>query len=84
MRERLKLLINYFVESDTRFLVYSRAEEEILEQNMRGRLADLEAEHPGLMSSIGVFGLRDYGPPSWLSPLTANPIKLRIKEILGL
>ncbi len=84
LRERLKLLISYFVESDTRFLVYSRAEEEILEQNMRGLLADLEAEHPGLMSRIGVFGLLDYGPPSWLSPLTANPIKIRVKEILGL
>ena len=84
VRERLKLLISYFVESDTRFLVYSRAEEEILEQNMRGLLADLEAEHPSLMSRIGVFGLRDYGPPSWLNPLTANPIKLRVKEILGL
>ena len=84
VRERLKLLISYFVESDTRFLVYSRAEEAILEQNMRGLLADLEAEHPGLMLRIGVFGLRDYGPPSWLSPLTANPIKLRVKEILGL
>ena len=83
-REPLKLLISYFVESDTCFLVYSRADEEILGQNMEGLLADLEVEHPGLMSRIGVFGLNDYGPPTWLSPLTANPLKLRVKEILGL
>ena len=83
-RVRLKLLISYFVESDTRFLVYSRQEEEELEQRMEDLLADLEAEHPGLMSRISVFGLFDYGPSSWLSPLTANPLKLRVKEILGL
>ena len=82
-RERLKLLISYFVESDTRFLVYSRADEDVLEQNMQDLLADLAAEHPGLMSRINVFGLYDYGPPNWLSPLTANPIKLRVKAILG-
>ena len=83
-RARLKLLISYFAESDTRFLVYSRANEEALGQNMRNLLSDLEAEYPGLMSRMGVFGLLDYGPPSWLSPLTANPIKLRVKETLGL
>ena len=83
-RERLKLLISYFVESDTRFLVYSRAYEEDLEQNMENLLADLAVGHPGLMSRIGVFGLNDYGPPSWLNPLTANPLKLRVMEILGL
>ena len=83
-RARLKLLISYFAESDTRFLVYSRANEEALGQNMKDLLSDLEAEYPGLMSRVGVFGLSDYGPSSWLSPLTANPIKLRVKEILGL
>ena len=83
-RTRLKLLISYFADSDTRFLVYSRAREEALGQNMKDLLSDLEAEYPGLMSRMSVFGLSDYGPSSWLSPLTANPIKLRVKEILGL
>ena len=83
-RARLKLLISYFADSDTRFLVYSRAREEVLGQNMMDLLSDLDAEYPGLMSRVGVFGLSDYGPSSWLSPLTANPIKLRVKEILGL
>ncbi len=83
-RARLKLLISYFADSDTRFLVYSRATEEALGQNMKDLLSDLEAEYPGLMSRVGVFGLSDYGPSSWLSPLTANPITLRVKEILGL
>ena len=45
---------------------------------------DLDAEHPGLLERISVFDLDDYGPPSWLSPLTTNPLKLRVKQILDI
>jgi len=45
-------------------------------------LADLEIEHPGLLSRIDVFGLEDYGSYSWLSPITANALKLPVKEML--
>ena len=83
-RERLRLLISFFGESDTRFLIYSRAEEAALRQVTDDLLRDLYAEHPGLLDRIGVFGLNDYGPPSWLSPLTTEPLKLRVKQILGI
>ncbi len=83
-RERLRLFISYFAESDTEFLIYSRQSEEGLRETMDGLLADLDAQHPGLLGRVGVFGLTDYGPPSWRSPLTTNPLKLRVKEILGI
>ena len=83
-RERLRLLISFFGESDTRFLIYSRAADEALRQAMGDLLRDLDAEHPGLLERIGVFGLNDYGPPSWLSPLTTEPLKLRVKQILDI
>lgn len=83
-RERLRLLISFFGESDTRFLVYSRASDEALRQAMGDLLRDLDAEHPGLLERIRVFGLNDFGPPSWLSPLTTEPLKLRVKEILDI
>lgn len=82
-RERLKLLIQFFKDTDTRFLVYSRQPEANLRRSMDALLADLEATSPGLISRIHVFGLTDYGARIWLDPSTANPLKLRIKEILG-
>ena len=83
-RERLKLLISYFEESDTRFLIYSRQEEARLRRSVDELLSDRERDHPGLLARIEVFGLDDYGHRDWRSPLTANPFKLRVKEILGL
>ena len=83
-RERLRLLISFFAESDTRFLIYSRAVEATLRGRVDDLLADLDAEHPGLLERVSVFGLDDYGSRSWLSPLTTNPLKLRVKEILGI
>ena len=81
-RERLKSFISFFLESDTRFLIYSRRSEKLLREQVDSTLADLEIEHPGLLSRIEVFGLEDYGMYSWLSPVTANALKLRVKEIL--
>ena len=83
-RERLRLLISFFGESNTRFLIYSRAVEATLRRAVDGLLADLDAEHPGLLGRVSVFGLSDYGPPSWLSPLTTNPLKLRVKQMLAI
>ena len=81
-RERLRLLISFFGESDTQFLIYSRAVEAELRGRMDDLLADLDAAHPGLLERVSVFGLDDYGSRSWLSPLTTNPLKLRVKQIL--
>ncbi|HBH82637.1 MAG: hypothetical protein A2X03_09985 [Bacteroidetes bacterium GWA2_40_15] len=81
-RVRLKSFINFIAESDTRFLIYSRRKEIILREEVDSLFADLEVVHSGLLSRIDVFGVDDYGPWSWLSPLTANALKLRVKEIL--
>jgi hypothetical protein len=83
-RERLKLFISYFVDTETRFLIYSRAEEDALRGYVDELLADLEVQHPGLLSRTNVFGLVTHGPREWRSPLTANALKLRVKEILGI
>ena len=81
-RVRLKSFISFFLESDTRFLIYSRRSEKLLREQVDSILADLEIEHPGLLSRIDVFGLEDYGSYSWLTPITANALKLHVKEIL--
>ena len=81
-RVRLKSFISFFAESDTRFLIYSRRTEAALQKDIDSLMANLKSEHPGLLSRIDVFGVDDYGPRSWLSPVTANALKLRVKEIL--
>ncbi len=83
-RERLRLLISHFADSETQFLVYSRAREPDLRERVDQLLGELESAHAGLIARVSVFGLNDYGPPSWLSPLTADPLRLRVREILGL
>jgi hypothetical protein len=83
-RERLRLFISYFVDTDTRFLIYSRQEEAALRVSVEELLGDLESERPGLLSRVSVFGLESYGSLKWRSPLTSNPLKLRVKEILGI
>ena len=83
-RERLRLLISFFADTDTQFLIYSRTIGVMLQNNMESLLADLEADNPGLMERVSVFGLDDYGVRSWLSPLTTNPLKLRVKQILNI
>jgi len=48
-------------------------------------LADEEAEHPGLLARITVFGTPDHGGgPRWRDPVTAGELKLSVKRILGL
>lgn len=81
-RVRLKSFINFFAESDTRFLIYSRREEIILRHEVDSLLADTYVLHSKLKSRIDVFGVIDYGSWSWLNPITANALKLRVKEIL--
>lgn len=79
-RERLKLFISYFEDSDTRFLIYSRNSEAALRELVYDLLSDLSSD---LISRVDVFGLDDYGPGNWKSPLQANQLKLRVKDILG-
>ena len=77
-------MISFFADTDTQFLIYSRTIGVMLQNNMESLLADLEADNPGLMERVSVFGLDDYGVRSWLSPLTTNPLKLRVKQILNI
>ena len=82
-RERLKLFISYFEDSDAKFLIYSRSREAVLRERVDDLLADLESRGSDLPSRVDVFGLDDYGPRNWRSPLTSNQLKLRVKDILG-
>jgi len=83
-RERLKLLISYFVESSTEFLIYSRGEGPWLRAQIDELIADLAEVHPDLRARVHVFPLIEYGEPSWRDPMTASSLKLRVKDILKL
>jgi len=83
-RERLKLFMQYFLESDTRFLIYSRTTGAELAKLISELFGDVKTSNPDFLSKVHVFGLDDYGPRKWRSPLTSNPFKLRVKEILKL
>jgi len=81
---RLKTFLSYFVGNKTKFLIYSRRPETRLQSQVEELLSDLEAEHPGFLSRITVFGISDYGPLDWLHSITASKLKLVVKEELGL
>ncbi len=83
-RNRLRLLVEYFADSDTRFLVYGRRDEAWLREAVEELLTQLDREHPGLLERVHVFGLLDYGGPSWRDPTTAASLKLFVKRILAI
>ena len=83
-RERLKILITFFADTRTRFLIYSRAREVDLNANLSALLADLYSEHPGLRERIRAFGVLDYGPPRWINTATGTQLKLVVKDMLHL
>ena len=78
---RMKTFLSYFVGNKTKFLIYSRRGEILLQSHVEELLSDLEAEHPGFLSRIRVFGVNSY---SWLDSITASELKLAVKEELGL
>jgi len=48
-------------------------------------MAEVEAQHPGLLARITVFGTPDHGGgPHWRDPVTAGERKLAVKRILAL
>src|SRR5437879_909853 len=48
-------------------------------------MADVDAQHPGLLARITVFGTPDHGGgPHWRDPVTAGELKLAVKRILRL
>ena len=76
--------MKYFLDSETQFLIYSRATGVELETVIKELFADISELHPSFLDRIHVFGLDDYGPRKWRSPSTANPLKLQVKNILNL
>lgn len=83
-RPQLRLLLEYFENSDTEFLVYSRASQSWLDNAMNTVMAELYADNPNLKSRIQIFPLLEYGQPHWKEQGPAQGIKLRIKDILEL
>ena len=82
-RTRLRIMIEFLADSDIKFVIYSRAKEDILQHDVNDLLKDIYAQHPDLQSRINVFGLLDYGKPSLKDPIVLSSLKLRIKQILG-
>ena len=83
-RPQLKLLIEYFLRTDTRFLIYSRASDTWLDNKMDLLLEDLRADNPDLDARIDIFPLLEYGEPNWMDQTSAQAVKLKIKDILEL
>lgn len=82
-RLKIKLLIEYFMDSKTRFLIYSRRDEEVLKAAVDDLLKDLYQDQSGLNGRIEVFGLFNYGEPKWKDPIVASMLKLKVKKILN-
>jgi hypothetical protein len=83
-RKRLRLFIEFFADTDTRFIIYSRAPGAFVQEQMEELLAELDQEHPGLLERIHVYGLRDHGEPRWRDPATAASLKLLVKRVLAI
>lgn len=83
-RPQLRLLVDYFENTDTKFLVYSRAGEGWLKGKMDEVLAELYADNPDLKNRIFIFPLLEYGEPEWMDPGSSQAMKLRVKELLEL
>ena len=85
-RPGLKTFLSYFARHrDTRFLIYTRSHEAEIRPVVDSLMADVEAQHPGLLARITFFGTPDHGGgPHWRDPVTAGELKLAVKRILGL
>ena len=81
-RPKLKLLIEYFIESDTRFLIYSRAGQGWLDNRVEAVIADLVTAHPEISDRVTTHPLLEYGEASWLDQQSALAVKLKIKKLL--
>jgi serine/threonine protein kinase len=86
-RPGLKTFLSYFADRDrhTRFLIYTRSREAEIREVVDSLMADVEAQHPGLLARIRFFGTPDHGGgPHWRDPVTAGELKLAVKRILRL
>jgi len=83
-RPQLRLLAEYFLKTDTEFLVYSRASQAWLEGKMDIVLKELYTENPAMRDRIKIFPLLEYGEPNWMDQASAQGVKLKIKDILDI
>lgn len=86
-RPGLKTFLSYFADRDrhTRFLIYTRSREAVIREVVDSLMADVEAQHPGLLARMTFFGTPEHGGgPHWRDPVTAGELKLAVKRILGL
>src|SRR5213076_2599566 len=84
-RPPLKVFLRYFADLDTRFLIYTRSPEASVRHAVDSLMADVAAQHRGLLARITVFGTPDHGGgPHWRDPVTAGELKLAVKRILAL
>ena len=83
-RLRLKALVDYFKGKDTKFLIYSRMQNQALRNDVDVLLRDLYQTHPDLKKRVEIFGLLSYGEPLWGDPVVASKLKLKVKEVLNL
>ena len=84
-RPGLKTFLRYFADRPTRFLIYTRSSEAAVRHAVDSLMADVDAQHPGLLARITVFGTPDHGGgPHWRDPVTAGELKLAVKRILRL
>jgi len=86
-RPGLKTFLSYFADRDrhTRFLIYTRSREAVIRDAVDSLMADVEAQHPGLLARMTFFGTPDHGGgPHWRDPVTAGELKLAVKRILRL
>ena len=92
---RFRQFVEYFADTDTQFLIYSRGPdswtphcgknhgcEKLLRALVDSVFAPDYREYPTLQRRIQVFAIRDYGPPNWLDPTVASAFKLRARRIL--
>lgn len=83
-RTPLRLLVQKFAATETKFIIYSRANEDTLRMKVDSLLREVEVAHPGTMKRVSPFGLLSHGTDHWSDTATANALKRRVVESLGL
>src|SRR2546422_9556495 len=77
-RPGLKTFLSYFAgrERHTRFLLYTRSPEAAIREVVDSLMADVEAQHPGLVARLTFFGTPDHGGgPPWRDPGTGGAME---------
>ncbi len=82
-RTPLRLLVEKFAATETKFIIYSRANEDTLRVKVDSLLREVEIAYPGTMKRVSPFGLLSHGTAHWGDTATANALKRRVKQVLG-